>query len=220
MDEDFTYKEVPTGLPTERALDVAAFVANLVPWLGGPIAGVLSGIGTDRKIDRINEVVIGLAEKLRDVESDAAKQYVETEEFEELLEQTLRQVAIERHEEKRRIYRDFLIGAIVAPGEPYDEQRRFLRTMEELQPEHLRVLKALSQPPKPANGIMGSPISTLRGRLPDFSDDKIEERIQQLNDLRVTNMTSLKTMMTPQGAENLTYAITAYGSRFVQYLTS
>ena len=81
--------------------------------------------------------------------------------------------------------------------------------MEELQPEHLRVLKALSQPPKPVNGIMGSPISTLKGRLPDFSENQIEERIQQLNDLRVTNMTSLKTMMTPQGAENLTHAVTA-----------
>src|SRR5665213_269743 len=204
MDEDFTYKEVPTDLPAERALDIAAFVANFVPCLGGPIGGVLSGIGTDRKINRINEVVIGLAEKLRDVESDAAKQYVRTEDFEELLEQTLRQVASERHEQKRRMYRDFLIGAIVSPGEPYDEQRRFLRTMEELQPEHLRVLKALSQPPKPVNGIMGSPSSTLRGRLPDFSEDQIDERIQQLNDLRVTNMTSLKTMMTPLGAENLT----------------
>lgn len=218
MDEDFKYKEVPTGLPAERALDVAAFVANLVPWLGGPVAGVLSGIGTDRKINRINDLIVGLAERLRDVESEKAKQYVKTEEFEELLEQTLRQVASERHEEKRRIYRDFLIGAIVSPGEPYDEQRRFLRTMEELQPEHLRVLTALWQPPKPVSGIMGSPISTLRGRLPNFSEDQIEERIQQLNDLRVTNMTSLKTMMTPQGAENLTHAITAYGSRFVQYL--
>ncbi len=214
MGEDFTYKEVPTGLPAERALDVA----NLVPWLGGPIAGVLSGIGTDRKINRINNLLIGLAEKLLDFESEAAKQYVQTEEFEELLEQTLRQVAAERHEEKRRMYRDFLIGAIISPGEPYDEQIRFLRTMEELQLEHLRVLKAVSQPPKPVNGIVGSPITTLKGRLPDFSESQIEERIQQLNDLRVTNMTSLKTMMTPQGAENLTHAVTAYGTRFVQYL--
>jgi hypothetical protein len=218
MDEGFTYKEVPTGLPAERALDVATFVANLVPWLGGAVAGVLSGIGTDRKINRINDVIVGLAERLRDVESEKAKQYVKTEEFEELLEQTLRQVASERNEEKRRIYRDFLIGAIVSPGEPYDEQRRFLRTMEELQPEHLRVLKALSQPPKPVYGAAGSPIATLRGRLADFSENQIEERIQQLNDLRVTNMTSLKTMMTPQGAENLTHAVTPYGSRFVQYL--
>lgn len=218
MDEDFKYEEVPTGLPAERALDVGAFVANLVPWIGGPIAGVLSGIGTDRKINRVNEVVISLAEELRNFKSDAAERYVQTEDFEELLEQTLRQVAAERYEEKRRIYRDFLIGAIVSPGEPYDEQRRFLRTMEELQPEHLRVLKALSRAPKPVSGIIGSPISTLRGRLPDLSENQIEERIQQLNDLRVTNMASLKTMMTPQGAENLAHAVTAYGSRFVQYL--
>lgn len=218
MDEDFSYKEVPICLQAERALDVAAFVLNAVPWLGGSIAGVLSGIGTDRKINRVNEVLIGLVEKLRDFESAASKEYVKTEEFEELLEQTLRQVAGERHDDKRRIYRDFLIGTIVSPGEPYDKQKRFLRTMEELQPDHLRVLKAMSQAPKPVDGLMGSPSATLRARLTDFGESQIEERIQQLNDFRVTQMTSLKVMMTRQGPEDLTHAITPYGMRFVRYL--
>lgn len=36
MEKDFEYKEVQTGLPPERALDVAATVANLVPLIGGP----------------------------------------------------------------------------------------------------------------------------------------------------------------------------------------
>src|SRR5258706_1793709 len=110
------------------------------PWLGGAIAGVLGGITTDRKINRVNEVIRGLAENLRDLESAASKEFVKTEEFEDLLEQTLRQVAAERNDDKRRMYRDFLVGVIRSPGEPYDEQRRFLRTLEELQSDHLRVL--------------------------------------------------------------------------------
>jgi hypothetical protein len=65
---------------------------------------------------------------------------------------------------------------------------------------------------------MSSPIATLRARLTDFGESQIEERIQKLNDFRVTQMTSLKVMMTRQGAEDLTHAITPYGMRFVRYL--
>ena len=165
MSEEFKYKEVATGLPTERALDVGAFVANAIPWLGGPIAGVLAGISTDRKFARVSEVLRGVLEELRDLDSMASKEYVKTEDFEELLEQTLRQVATERNEEKRRMYQDFLIGAIASPGEPYDEQKRFLRTIEELQTDHLQILKALIQMPKPVDGLVGSQMSTLRKRL-------------------------------------------------------
>lgn len=219
MDEDdLSYAEIPTGIPAERALDVATFVMNALPWLGSPIAGVLSGISTDRKIARVNEVVLGLVEKLRDFESAASKQFVKTEEFEELLEQTLRQVATERNADKRRMYRDFLLGAIESPGEPYDEQKRFLRTMEDLQADHLRVLKALAQEPQPVDGLVGSQIATLRARLSDLSESQIEERVQQLNDMRVVQLHSLRGMMTPRGAEDLRHAITPYGVRFLRYL--
>jgi hypothetical protein len=219
MGEDL-YKEVQTGLPAERALDVAAFVTSVVPWLGGPISGVLSGIAVGRKIDRINEVILGLAERVRDIESAASKQYVTTDAFEDILEQTLRQVAGERNDEKRRIYRDFLVGAVTAPGEAYDEQTRFLRSMEELQGEHLRVLRAIAQKPTSIRlGGVGSPIATLRSRLSDLSEAQIEERVEQLNDMRILRMNSLRTMMTPSGAEDLGGTITPYGRRFLRYLS-
>jgi len=51
-----------------------------------------------------------MAGMIKDIQSDLAKEYVKTDEFQELLEKTLRQAAEERSEEKRRAYSKFLAG--------------------------------------------------------------------------------------------------------------
>ncbi len=216
MKDDHTGLAVTTK--TETALDIAAAVASTIPWIGGPVGSVLSGMSLGRKMSRVREVLMGLAEELSGFKSTVSEEYVRTEEFEELLEQTLKRAAEERSEEKRRIYRDFLIDAISSPGEAYDEQIRFLRTLEELQPDHLRLIRALHQSPSPSPGMMGSPNQTLRRRLPEFDEERIGDLLAQLNDLRLTNLSSLKVMMTGHGAEDLRHSITAYGQRFLRYI--
>lgn len=210
--------DLALGTKTETALDIAAAVGSAIPWIGGPVGSVLSGMSLGRKMSRVKEVLMSLAAELSGFKSTLSEEYVKTEEFEELLEQTLKRAAEERSDRKRRIYRDFLIDAISSPGEAYDEQIRFLRTLEELQPEHLRLIRVLSQAPAQNPGMMGSPNQTLRRRLPEFDDDRIDDLLTHLNDLRVTNLTSLKVMMTGHGAEDLRHSITAYGQRFLRYI--
>ncbi len=213
-------KLIPASTPAETALDVASFVGSAVPWIGGPVGNVLGGISTGRKIARVREVLEGLVTDLTQFKSDASEQYVKTEDFEELLEHALRKAADERHEEKRQIYRSFLSQAIKSPGEPYDEQIRFLNTLEQLQPDHLKIIRAFAQQPKSDPGMMGSPLQTLRQRLPEMDETRIEDLVSQLNDMRVTGQTSLKTMMTGSGAENLQLSITQYGQRFLKFIIS
>ena len=140
-------KLVPKTSKAETAIDVAAFVGSAVPWIGGPVSN-----------ERVREVLEGLSSDLADFKSEISEEYVKTEDFEELLEQTLKRAADERNESKRKIYRAFLTNAIESPGELYDDQIRFLRTLEELQPDHLLVIRALSQSPDPDPGMMGPPI--------------------------------------------------------------
>lgn len=71
----------------------------------------------------------------------ASEGYVRTDDFRELLEKTLRQVADERGDEKRRIYRDFIAGAVLAPRESPEEKLGFLRIIEELEPVHIAALR-------------------------------------------------------------------------------
>ncbi|MBA7522048.1 hypothetical protein ES705_14160 [subsurface metagenome] len=210
---------IPASTRTETALDMAAFVGSVIPWIGGPVSNVLSGISAGRKFTRIREVLEGLVEDLKEFKSKVSEEYVKTEDFEDLLEQTLKRAAEERIDEKRRIYRKFLIDAIEFPGEQYDEQLRFLRSFEKLQLDHLKIIHALSKEPDPNPNMTGSPKKTLRNRLPDMPENRIEELINQLNDMRLTNLTSLKVMMKGRGAENLRHFVTPYGQRFLKYIT-
>lgn len=202
----------------ETAMDIAAVITSIIPWIGGPVSQVLSGASFGRKLGRIREVLEGVAHDLEAQTSQASKEYVKTEDFEELLEKTLRQAAEERTEEKRKVYRRFLTEAIASPGEPYDEQVRFLRILEGIQVEHIRLLRALSQPPDQNPGMMGSPSQTLNERLPDIPRERIADLVSQTNDLRITNLTSLQTMMTGRGAQDLRHSITPIGNRFIGYL--
>ena len=121
-------------------------------------------------------------------------------------------------EEKRHLYKAFITNAIESPGEPYDDQIRLLRTFEELIPDHLRVLKAMSQIPNPDPGMTGSPNQTLSERLPEFDGQQIELLINELNGMRLTNLASLKVLMTGRGASDLRNAITDYGNRILNYI--
>jgi hypothetical protein len=216
--EDDSNGLVPSLDPKIFALEVAAFVTSAVPYLGGPISNILSGVATTRKLNRVQEVLKILAEDLKGFKSEKTEQYVKTEDFEELLEHTLRQAADERSKEKRRLYAAFLRDDIKSPTRTYDENLRFLRTLERLQSDHLFVLKALSAEPDANPGTMGSPNQTLSKRIPHMNETHISELVSDLNDMRITNLSNLKVTMTGHGAADLRHSITPYGRRFVAYL--
>ena len=211
-------KLLPTATNMESTIDVLAFVSSAVPWMGGPVSNVLGGMSLGRKMGRVGEVLQGISSDIESLESEVSKNYVKTEDFEDILEQALKRVGEERSEDKRKLYRAFLSDAITSPGESYDDQLRLLRTFEELAPDHLHVLKALMQEPDQNPGSMGSPNQTLNERLPSINQNRIEDIVNQLNDMRVTNQTSLKVMMTGHGAQDLRHSITPYGQRIIEYI--
>jgi hypothetical protein len=215
---DKKYEIVSGRTKAETALDVASIVSSAVPWIGGPVSNVLSGISFGRKLGRVREVLQGLAADLQDFKSQVSEEYVKTEEFEELLEKTLRMVAEERNEEKRRIFCAFLTDAVKSPIESYDEQFRFLRTLEELQSEHILIIRALMEKPQDTDAPFGSPGQTLSRRLPDMQRDRIGDLVSQLNDLRITSLTNMNTIMHARSAEDLHHYITPYGQRFVNFI--
>src|SRR6266511_4130926 len=214
---DNPHELVKLNTRAEMAADTAAALANMVPVLGGAVSNVLSGWAQDRRFARMNEVLWQLGRQVEEL-SDQSKEYVETEDFEDLLRETMSRVANERNEETRRLYAGFLADAVRSPGEPYDEQLRFLQTMERLQADHVRVLKALLEYPSTVSDhSIGSRAATLKRRLPDMEPERIAGLVGQLNDLRLTNL-SLGGMMTAAGAEDTRSSITSFGSRFTRFL--
>ncbi len=220
--EDKSKEILPVSTRKETILDTVASVSSIAPWVGGPVSSVLSGMSISRKMERVNEVLLNMAEGIKGLESEIPKNYVKTEEFQELLEETLQKSAKEHNDEKRKAYSAFLINDIKNPtNDTYDEKLRFLKTLEEMQIDHIYILRAMMlQPdPNPAN-IVGSVNSTLKKRLPSMPPDRIKDLAEQLTDMKVANLANLGGTMTARGAEELQSRITPYGHRFIRYILS
>jgi hypothetical protein len=141
--------------------------------LGGPLSNNFSGLSAGRRFQRIRVVIPELEKEIEDLSEEQAE-YVRGEGFEDLLRETLERVSNERLEAKRRLYRDFLFNVIRESAGDYDERLRSLRILEQLQLDHLAVLRAMDQPPGPEEDesvLAGSRMNTLRGRLPEVSNE-------------------------------------------------
>lgn len=216
-DEDIRFEVTRT----EKGLDYSALVAGFTPVVGGAISGVLSGISQQRKLNRVAEIIHGLEQNLSGFKSEVMDEYVKTEDFEELLEQTLRRVADERSAEMRALYGNFLSQAIKYPCDEYEDQFEILRALEQLNLSHVSVIAALEQAPE-ANAhtkIMGSAGQTLRERT-GFDDDQIETLVQKLTDLHIIRLGNLKAMGTGLGMADLRHAITPLGRKVMKYVRS
>ena len=211
----------PPSDKIDKALIAGSVIASVVPWLGGPVSKVLSGMGTERKFTRIREVLDDLADQLNDFESEVAQEYVKTVDFEELLENTLKRAADERNPEVRAMYARFLRRAIAEPGDEYDNQFVVLRAVESLRNEHIVVLHALLAEPtsSEASLVAGSPMQTLEGRT-GLDRDRIERVVGTLDDLKLAKARDgLFTMMTANGAASLQGKVTGLGIRVLDYLS-
>ena len=211
------HQHIPSEVNGIGNLVTADSLSDL-PWLKEPIMAVLGGMALTRKFARISEVLDGVGHDLHGFNAAASESYVKTEEFSDLLEKTLKQAAGERNEDKRRIYRDFLVGAIRSPGQPYDEMDTVLRQLEVVQPDHLRILKAMVQTPKPIMTGYGSRRQTLQARLSNPPIANLGELITDLNSWRLTEASGLTTTMTASGAERVQFMVTAQGQRLLHYI--
>jgi len=211
-------KQIQTSTKTEKLLDITSTITSAIPWLGGPISNVLSGISVERKLKRVKEVLELLADDLQDFKSEVSESYVSTDEFQELLEETLKRVGNERNEEKRLLYKRFLSNSIKTPGMEYDKQLHLLNTFEQLSLGHIQLLKALTQKPSGRTKRISSPMSTLSERLPNYDEEFIKEQVNQLNRLGITNLNNLNLNMTGEGASNLAHVITKLGQQIIEFI--
>ena len=192
---------------------------SAVPWLGGPVSNVLSGYTQSRKLSRIKEVLDELSEELREFKSRASEEYVKTENFEDLLEQTLRRVADARQSNVRTLYCRFLRRAIRDPSDDYDTQIRALKAIELLGSEHVALLGALMVDPGPLAPFShaSSHMQTLTERT-SLDRDTIRSLVDDLNHWRLAKLDGLSTMMTGRGAASLQHTVTPLGRKVLDYL--
>jgi hypothetical protein len=141
-------------------------VASFIPELARPVSRFLKGWFDRRDFDRVRDTLVVFAKDLKRLRSETER-YVESDDFAKLLEVTARMAFEEHSEAKRRLYQAFLAGAAQLPSARYADHVRMLRVLEQLRPQHVRVLRAMYQePPVADDGLIGTPLHALQRRLP------------------------------------------------------
>lgn len=212
---------LPSSTYPEAILETIQNITSLVPVLGGPTSNFFGGMAAGRKFERIREVLLGVAQDLQEFKDQIPEEYIRSEDFEDILEETLRRTARERSQEKRKLYRSFLSKESRSPVE-YDTQLMVLKTIEELQAADLVILEAIFREPHQSelNGaVTGSLIGTIRRRIPGTENYVIETAVERFDRLGITDnvSNSLKTMMTPHGAVDLRTRLTSLGKLIADY---
>lgn len=202
-------KELKKQSKTEMVTDLLSIGSSAIIWVGGPISGVLSKITANRKFKRIYDVIEEVVLDLDGFKSEASENYVKTEEFEELTEKILIKTAEERNQKKRELFRRFLLKTIKSPSTDYAEQIRYLRIIEEMQIDHLKIIKTLIEKSNlEGEKNQGVQLPALLSNLPEMKREQARDLIIHLNNLCVTEITS----------KDSAVIFTEFGRRFVKYL--
>lgn len=57
----------------DTAIAVASIISSAIPWIGGPVSNVLSGMSYGRKLARVKEILLQLINDLHNFKSDISK---------------------------------------------------------------------------------------------------------------------------------------------------
>jgi hypothetical protein len=219
-------EELQKRRPLEDLGNALQALASAVPLFGAPIQTYLSGKLSERQVNRIHETIDALVHDLTATQRKLNTEFLKSEDFEELISEVMPRIAKERKNEKRRLYRNILLGAALSDDiAPYDIAMKYLKTVDDLEPVHIDVLRAVScKPPEQElwrlSDSSGSIAQTLEKRLPDVRRSDFHDLLDDLNTARVTkfNLEHIGTMMSGMGAANLNTRVTDYGERFIHFV--
>ena len=194
----------------------------------------ISDIQAERKLKRIDELIISLGVDLHGLEEKIRKEFVEKDDFKDIIEETFRKVAQERTIEKRIAYKNILLNSMVDNSLDYDEVEEFLRLLERLQPAKLLLLKVLYNPSafneekgfpivEKTERVMGLTISikTIMSKLlPDWDHEKILDAVGELENERLVKnfVSNYPAMLTYGGVNHIENRITSKDQRFYRFI--
>jgi hypothetical protein len=206
---------LPASTRQESLIDALSALTSAAPLVGGPISAVLAGISSRKRMERVADALNAVTHQI-DRLHDADKEFVTSDEFVELSSQTLSKAADEISSEKRRLYGAFLAGVISAADlERFDEQSRYLRTLEHITPLQIRLIRVMLAEPRAVPGESRRTYDVLADRL-GISAAQAGEIVMELQVLGIVQ--GMQGGMVLRGPEDFRGSFTPYGARFVNFV--
>ena len=207
----------------EELIAGAALVGNAFPLIGGVASGIALFSVSERRWVRLIEFLRSVEQKLEQLTSISADQ-------EELVAEVLERVVRERSHEKTDSFRNILLNAVTDEGMDYDEVIEMVRLVEQMTPNHIKLLSVLQDPVKADERLggkvaeqtaafyMGPHVTFLRPFFPDWGDERLRRAwgdLQRFNILTQDYPTAMGSTFTLEG---LSGYVSAFGRTVVSYI--
>lgn len=124
----------------------------------------------ERKLTRCLEMLECLQEDLDESQKSINEEYVKNDDFLDIFEQTVNQVANERNDDKRMYFKNILLNSIFNDTIDYDITEKYLNILSRLEKDDLLILKVLYQPvlANKAKGYVLKNPNLVNGRRSEF----------------------------------------------------
>jgi hypothetical protein len=134
---------------SKMALDAAL---SLVPFIGSPILSLMNDLAGQRLHKRIVEMFSTMKELIEEVDEGKINvDYFKSEEFQTLLFLGFEQLRTTHDKEKQSLLAHALTNSGVNEFSSEERKELFVRTLRDLSPSHIRVLKELMPPERLRN---------------------------------------------------------------------
>jgi len=214
---------------------IAEHILNIIKAVlsAAPFAGAIASLMTDyipaSKTKRLEEFAEQIAEDLLQVQDSVNSEYLKTDNFAFMFEQSFRAVAEYPQKEKLEAFRGIIVNSATNRTYTEEEKEYFLNLAMNLSSLHIRILKFMAMPEKYLADA-GIPEEKIRGGFSDFFPvaipgvqlEVIRTAFGELYRYGFTSTTEsiFGTMTAGQGLRLLKGRVTELGNRFITFCTS
>jgi hypothetical protein len=214
--------------PAESAGEIGAIALNAVPTVGGVLSDIAAKIIAKRQNRRLNVFLVNLAEDLQRLDDRVNKEFVQSDDFQDLAEDVFSKAAECRQQEKLEAFRAIFLNTIKSTHPHYEEAAEIADLINRWQARHVILMQILADPAladREMGGAVGSGggITTsinqiIRKLLPEWDDDQIDRTWSDLYDAKIHRTPGTKTMMSDMGIHQLDNRLTDFGKNVARYI--
>lgn len=223
-------KELAKQTPKDHFINALKAIVSAYPYGGGSVASLISDYIPKSREQRTVDFMTKVSEKLEQLQDKVDQDYIKSQEFEYLFQKAWR-VAVEHYQsEKIAGFRAILLNSAIGKNATADDRDLFINILNGLTGYHFEMLKVFQNPIEwnASNGnrvrcasIMISLNQILNQCFPGWGEERIVVILDDLYNKKLSSISSdrIKTMQSGGGIEKLNNALTAFGRRFIDYVT-
>lgn len=216
----------------DHGRNVILAAISAIPVAGGPLSTLLAEYLPNWKQERVLKFIADLKLEMQMVQDKINEEYVRSEDFALLFEETFLQVLRTNSDLKLNAYKAILVNACTNTSIKEMEKEYFLNLVNSLQEIHILILSLFWNKEKfgevynsssPANMHMGGIMEVVKSYMAPLNIDEglIRSAIRDLDNMGILAgvYQSLGTTMTASGALNLSGRISPFGRKFIGFIT-